>query len=164
MHSVYFIVPCVVVACKGLFLKSHWGTRSSTSFYSLPTMFWIYASFQSVQLYFFPFSLISRLYCCCTDLELSLWCMVSLEKMFLWKSMKAVYEVFPDIGGWYCSGNILKYEGWYSFLSYVKNRFIFAELIIELAALAGKTFWVGGDKNIFMSIYFADGLGFGVAP
>ena len=46
------------------------------------------------------------------------------------------------------------------FLSYVKNRYVFAEFIIELVALAVKNGWAGGDKNIFMSIFFADDLGF----
>ena len=65
--------------------------------------------------------------------------------------------------GWFCSGNILKYGGMIPFLSYVKNRHTFAEVIIELAALAVKSLWVGGDKNIFLSIIFVDGLGFGAA-
>ena len=49
------------------------------------------------------------------------------------------------------------------FLSCGKNRYIFAEFIIELVALAVKSGWVGGDKNIFMSIFFAGGLSFGAA-
>ena len=49
------------------------------------------------------------------------------------------------------------------FLSYVKNRYIFAELIRELVALAVKSGSISGDGNIFMPILFADGLGFGVA-
>ena len=49
------------------------------------------------------------------------------------------------------------------FLSYGKNKYIFAEFIIELVALAVKSSWVGGDKNIFMSIFFAGGLSLGAA-
>ena len=44
MYSVFCIVPCVEVACKGLFLmqqhsKEQQGTSSSTSFVSLPALF-----------------------------------------------------------------------------------------------------------------------------
>ena len=47
------------------------------------------------------------------------------------------------------------------FLSYVKNRYISAKIIMEFVALAVKSGWVGGNGNIFISIFLADGLGFG---
>ena len=47
------------------------------------------------------------------------------------------------------------------FLSYVKNRYISAKLIMEFVALAVKSDWVGGNGNISISIFLADGLGFG---
>ena len=47
------------------------------------------------------------------------------------------------------------------FLSYTNNRYTFAKFIIELVALIVKRGSIGGDKNIFMSMFFAGGLGFG---
>ena len=48
-------------------------------------------------------------------------------------------------------------------LSYIKNRYTFAEFIIELVELAVNSACVSGDRNVFMSIFFADDLGFGAA-
>ena len=87
---------------------------------------------------------------------------LSLKRSLSGNQWKRCHRIFLDIEGRYCSGNKLKYGGWYSFLSYVKNKDIFADFIIELAALAVKSGWVSSDKNIFMSI-FTDGLGFGAA-
>ena len=48
MHSVFCIVPCVVVACKGLFLIQKHSEEQGQALYSLPALFWTFASFQSV--------------------------------------------------------------------------------------------------------------------
>ena len=87
--------------------------------------------------------------------------MISLKKSYSGHQWNRCYEVFQDIGVWYYSGNKLKYGGWYPFLSYVKNIHILAEFMMELVALAVKSGWVDGDRYIFMSMFFADGLGFG---
>ena len=79
--------------------------------------------------------------------------MVNLEKSFSGNQWKGWYEVFLDIGGWYCSGNKFNYGGWYPFHSYVNNRYMFTEFILELVALAVKSSWADGD--IFMSIFMA---------
>ena len=40
---------------------------------------------------------------------------------------------------------------------------MFAKAIIELEALAVKSSWVGGNSDIFMSLFSASGLGFAAA-
>lgn len=40
---------------------------------------------------------------------------------------------------------------------------MFAKAIIELVALAVKSSWVGGNRDIFMSLFSASGLGFAAA-
>ena len=40
---------------------------------------------------------------------------------------------------------------------------MFAEFIKELVELVVKSSWVGDDRSVFKSIFFADSLGFGAA-
>ena len=40
---------------------------------------------------------------------------------------------------------------------------MFAKAIIELEALTVKSSWVGGNRDIFMSLFSASGLGFAAA-
>ena len=43
---------------------------------------------------------------------------------------------------------------------FFKNRYKVAKLIINLVALAVKCSWVSVDRDIFMSVFSADGIGF----
>ena len=54
----------------------------------------------------------------------------------------------------------MKIWGWDPFLSYVKNRYIFEKLKIELVPLAVKSSWAVGDWGSFVSIFCAYFLGF----
>ena len=92
MHSVFCIVPCVEATCKGLFLmQKHSEEQGQALFcnHSQHCFGYIFISERTI-IIFIPISLISQLCCCCTDLELSPSCIVSLEKQFLWTSMKGV--------------------------------------------------------------------------
>lgn len=52
--------------------------------------------------------------------------------------------------GWHYSGRKVKYGDDISILSYAKNEYRFAKIITELVAVAVKTGWVGGDRDILI--------------
>ena len=64
--------------------------------------------------------------------------------------------------GFYYSENKSKYGGWYHVLKSCQEQTIgiFAKFIIELVALAVKSNQISDDRDIFMSMLSADGLGF----
>ena len=82
MHSVFCIVPCVEVACKGLFLKQKHSEGQGQALVFNHSQHFLDICFISecIIIIFIPISLISQLCCCCTDLKLT----------FLWTSMKGV--------------------------------------------------------------------------
>ena len=90
MHSVFCIVSCLEVACKGLFLIQKHSEEQALVFNTPTIVLDICFISECTIIIFILISLISQLSCYCTDLELSPLCMVSLEKQFLWASMKWV--------------------------------------------------------------------------
>ena len=49
--------------------------------------------------------------------------------------------------------------GWYPFLNYVKNSYLFDKFVIELVrTVAVKSDQLGGNANTFMTIFSADAV------
>ena len=101
VRSVLFNVPCVEVACKGLFLiqKHNEEQGEALVFNHSQQCCGHMPHFRVYNYNFIPFSLITQICCCCTDVEFIPWCMVNPEKKFLWKSIKGVLWSFSRYKG-----------------------------------------------------------------
>ena len=109
MYSVFSIVPCVEVSCKGLFLMQQHSKEQVQALVFNHSQHCLDLCFiLECIIIFVPFAWISQLYCCSINSELSPWYMVNLKENFLLRSE------------------------WHAFLISAKNRYIFAKFIIEL--------------------------------